>query len=59
MGASQAGRGCRGPTHFALKLNLLTQVDELLCPAHSLDIVIAVSDQLKGGQGEERERALC
>lgn len=50
---------CRRLTHLAFKLNLLAQVDELLRPAHSLDIVIAVSDQLPGEQGEERGRALC
>lgn len=49
---------CQRLTHFAFKLNLLAQVDELLCPAHSLDVVIAVSDQLPGEQGEERGRAL-
>lgn len=32
--------------YFTLELNLLAQVDELLCPSHPLDIVIAVSDQL-------------
>lgn len=45
-------------THFAFKLNLLAQVDELLRATHSLDVVIAVSDQLPGEQGEERGRAL-
>lgn len=47
--------GCKGPTHFAFELNLLAQVDELLCPPHPLDVVIAVPDQLRVEQGEERE----
>lgn len=50
--------GCKGLTHFALKLNLLAQVDELLRPSHPLDIVIAVPDQLRVEQGEETGRAL-
>lgn len=33
-------------THFALELDLLAQVDELLCATHPLDVVIAVSDEL-------------
>lgn len=45
-------------THFALELDLLAQIDQLLCPSHSLNIVIAVSDQLSVGQSEERGRAL-
>lgn len=49
--------GCEGPTHFAFELNLLAQVDELLCPSHPLDVVIAVPDQLRVEQGEEREKS--
>lgn len=51
----RAGWGPKGLTYFALKLNLLAQVDELLCPPHSLDIVIAVSDQLSVHQGRREE----
>lgn len=53
------GGGSKGLTHFAFKLNLLAQVDQLLCPSHPLDVVIAVSDQLSVEQGRERGRALC
>ena len=38
--------GPEGQTYFALKLNLLAQVDQLLRPSHPLDVVIAVTDQL-------------
>lgn len=51
--------GPEGRTYFALKLNLLAQVDQLLRPSHPLDVVIAVSDQLCIQQGKERGREPC
>ena len=53
--AKESRVGTQGLTYFALKLNLLAQVDELLCPPHSLDVVIAVSDQLSVHQGRREE----
>lgn len=47
--------GVPGTAHFALKLNLLAQVDKLLCPPHPLHIAVAVPDQLRRDQGKERE----
>lgn len=51
--------GVPGTAHFAFKLNLLAQVDELLCPPHPLHIVVAVSDQLRTEQGKGRGRSQC
>lgn len=52
---TQRQGGVPGSAHFALKLNLLAQVDELLCPPHPLHIAVAVPDQLRTEQGKERE----
>lgn len=52
---TQRQGGVPGSAHFALKLNLLAQVDELLRPPHPLHIAVAVPDQLRTEQGKERQ----